>query len=153
MIEILLILALIATVSSLVILNANSLLAGLGSRPLPELLRQSVREARFQAAYNKEIAILRFDHEQGAFIISTGTQAEVYRVEGGNARDVRVEFFQLIPAQGTGNPDFSRREPIGQIYFHPDRSSTPFAVRMRFDNQTVEQRFDPFSDLIVEETR
>lgn len=156
LIEIVLVVALISIAASLVILNANAFLGGLGTKPPPENFQMSVREARFQAALTREVVSLALDAERGEFVIFSDVLGELHRRPSGFGSEVAANAFALyrvLPASGTGALDTRQRERVDAIQFHPDRSSTPFVVVFRQDWDTLEQRFDPFSDLVVEERR
>jgi len=151
LIEILLVVALIGLVGGLVAINVNAIFAGLGERPLPEVFRFAVREARYIAARDKEPITLRFDAQRSAFIISDDSNAEQSVFETGYLPEenaVKVDFYQILPDVGinSGNILVSARYKISRIVFHPDRSSTPFEVELRYGVQTSTHRYDPFSD-------
>lgn len=156
LIEIVLVVALVSVAASLVILNANAFISGLGTKPPPENFQMSVREARFQAAVTREVVTLTLDPASGDFVIFSDALGELHRRASGFGEDVPTAAFGLyrvLPASGTGPLDTRQRERISAVQFHPDRSSTPFVVTFRQDWETLEQRFDPFSDLVTEERR
>lgn len=156
LIEIVMVVALVSVAASLVILNANAFLSGLGDKPPPENFQMSVREARFQAAATRDVVTLMLEPESGDFVIFSDAQGELHRRPSGFGADVPVNAFELhriLPSAGTGPLDNRRRERVESIQFHPDRASTPFQVNFRHNWETLEQIYDPFSDLVVEERR
>lgn len=148
------VLGLIALLTSLILVNTDSMLKGLGEEPLPDVLKRAVREARYQAAYHKSVAYLSFDEEKAAFVISgaNGQPIESLKTGYDPERDsVEVAFFQILPTRGTSF-NFRRidREKITAVRFHADRSSVPFEAEIRLDGNLSNHRFDPFSDSEIE---
>lgn len=70
LIEILLVLALILLIGTLAVYNVANLSRMQDERPVDEVLLNAVREARYQAAINKELCWLSYDSGKGAFHIS-----------------------------------------------------------------------------------
>lgn len=153
LIEILVVLALIALLGSMLVVNITSMTGGLGPRPLPEILKRAVRDARFEAASRKEVVTLHFAAELGAFVVRDAAGQAVRERETGlgpGARGVAVRFEQILPQQGTSGWNLrDRREEINALRFAPDRSSTPFVAIVEADGRSSEHRFDPFSNLEV----
>lgn len=154
LVEMLLVLALLALLGGLVVTNIDGLMSGLGEKPLPEILRDAVREARFQAAFTKEPAFLVYDEESSALRVITAASAELARFPTGYDPEqdrIRVKFFQILPYRGaevTGRYDHT---PTPFVTFHPDRSAMPFEVELEADGVTSMHRYDPFSDVELEE--
>ena len=148
--EILLALAVVAMATGFVVMRSDSIFAGIGERPLEELVQRSVREARYQAAQNKAAVFLRWNEDEASLQVlgETGNVLQTFRSGYDPSRDnVRVTFLRVVPERGTNlrvrNPNY--RE-TSQVVFHPDRTSEPFAVRLRIDHTESTHRFDPFSD-------
>ncbi len=68
--EIILVFVLIGLFSGLVVLNVNSIFRHQNEPPLERVIIDAVREARFQAATNKEIAWLEYIQDTGTFNIT-----------------------------------------------------------------------------------
>lgn len=155
MLELLLALGLMALLAGLVVLNTESIFRGLGERPLPDTLKLAVREARYQAAAGKDAVFLGFDAETASFVIVNQQGGSIAQLRTGySPRDpeLKVTFFKLLAARGSDIPDTSRpeRREADWIAFHPDRSSTPFEVRLDWDGTTSSHTYDLFSDTEIE---
>lgn len=154
LIEIIIVVALIALIGGLMAINAQSILRGLGEEPVEDLLRKAVREARFQAAYLKDSARLAWDEEESSFRITsaTGSVISTFPVES-NPEEVEITFEQILPFEGLNRSRMSNTIEIGSVTFRPDRSSTPFQVRIEVGRDSFTQRYDPFSDIVIEDSR
>lgn len=148
LIEIIIVIGLIALVAGLVITGAGGVLRGLGERPVDEILTQAVREARYQAAMQKETMRLRYDEEAARFIVEseTGQQVKAFPT-GYDPENVDVSFFQILPHRGTTRSGFMNLSPLDAPRFRPDRSATPFEAEIRVYDTTSRHRYDPFSDI------
>lgn len=156
LIELMLVLGVLALVSSLIIVNADSILTGLGEKPLAAIVRKAVREARYLAAQNKEVTYLSFDPETSEFLIADANNQPVHRLSTGYAPEeplLQIDFYQILPGFGLSLQDSSthERRPASRVAFHPDRSSTPFEIAFKHENEGMIQRYDPFSEAVLEE--
>lgn len=155
LIELVLVIALIAVAGTLVVANADALLRGLGSETAERTLQKAVQEARFLAASQRENTQLRFNRESG--------DLEILAEDGGRlaaftlAPDVEGEvpeilFEQILPAEGLQGAREQTVE-IPSVAFRPDRSSTPFRARIGGGFNSFSQRYDPFSAIVIEDSR
>ncbi len=154
-IEVVMVLGLLAMISGLVIINANAIFRGFEERPLPDILRKVVRDARFQAAKNREPVFLDFDVEKSEFHISNRENNVLQAIPTGypvDDPDLEIIFYQILPERGTSSfRNFSpNRKKTTYLIFHPDRSSTPFEVELNYDEERSVHRFDPFSDTEID---
>lgn len=155
LIEILLVIALMALITSVVLVNSSSLFKGLGDPPLQDQLKQAVRESRFQAAMNKEPVFLSFDQESGEFHITNEHNSILEKVVTGDVSgnsNLEIKFFRIPPERGIQRS--LRRGNFGikvkRVTFHPDRSSMPFYVHLIFDeDETLSITYDSFSDVVI----
>lgn len=150
LIEIVLVIALIAVASSVVIANFVAF-ADRGEEVSPEeTLRSAIRSARFHAASERRITTIRFDKEAGALALSSG---EIFSLNDdfGNEGRGEIRFYLVPPAEGLRpfpDPDRTRMETV-EIAFAPDRSSSPFVVEIDSGSGNAERLvFDPFSSLV-----
>ena len=74
LVEILIVLALILLIGTLAVYNVTNLYRLRDERPVGDVLLDAVREARYQAAINKELCWLSYDVEKRAFHVSLGSQ-------------------------------------------------------------------------------
>lgn len=156
MIEILLVLGLIGVLTGVVVINANAVFKGFGDKPLPEILKNSIREARFQAAQNKEATYLGFDPEKGDFVVLDDRMSVLETIPSGydpEKSHLEVKFYRLLPEKGVSfsNRFNLQREETERVAFFPDRSSTPFEVTLQYEGQSSTHRYDPFSDIEIVE--
>lgn len=150
MVELLLTLGLIGLVVTLLIVNADAFLQGLGPPPLKETFKTAVREARFQASFTKRPVYLRYDAEEAKFLISgeSGNTIDAIDTEL-DADTVEVVFYELQPGTGTDfpSPRRTQREKTDALTFHPDRSSTPFEAELSVGRNESTHRYDAFSSI------
>ena len=155
LIEILMVLGLIALTSGLVVINANTIFGGFQDRPLPDILRKVVREARFLAAKNREPVFVSFDSENSEFLITNRENSILESISTGypaDDPDLEVILYQILPERGTSSFRglSTDRKSVAYLVFHPDRSSTPFEVALRYGEEHSLHRYDPFSDVEIE---
>lgn len=155
LIELIIVIALVALVGSLVVINAQAILRGLGEEPVDRILQKAVREARFQAAYLKEPVRLRFDEESRAFEILNAAGSRLQTFPTGLPENTTVEilFEQILPEEGLSGTRRLETAEIPAVTFRPDRSSTPFQVTLDFGAHDFTQRYDPFSDIVIDDSR
>gem|GEM_PF-1230140 len=77
LIEILITFALVALISSIVLISGAQIQRLKDQPPLERVLLDAVREARYQAAITKEVSWLSYDSETGTFHISLESKAPV----------------------------------------------------------------------------
>lgn len=155
LIELIIVIALIALVGGLVAINAQAILSGLGDEPVERILQKAVREARFQAAYLKEATTLRYDPERLAFDIHSagGRGLATFPTGLEEQADLEIVFEQILPEEGLSRTRSANTAEIAAVVFRPDRSSTPFQVTIDQGPTRFTQRFDPFSDIVIEDSR
>lgn len=156
LLEIIIVIAVIALIGGLVVVNANAILSGLGAEPTERVLQKAVREARYQAALRKEPVRLRFDRETAGFVITAYSGSELHTFTTAftdNPRDLQVTFDRVLPFNGVTFGTNPRTAPTEAIIFQPDRSSTPFIVHIREAGQNFSLRYDPFSAIAIHDSR
>ncbi|MBT65126.1 MAG: hypothetical protein CML13_18165 [Puniceicoccaceae bacterium] len=149
LLEIILVFALIALASSVIIANFTTFLSFDDQIDPKETLRTAIRSARFQAASERIPASLSFDKESGSLIVSNGEQFPL-SPEFKNG-DGEIRFYLVPPAKGMGPfPEASRSQlETKEVSFAPDRSSSPFAAEIDSGSGSPERIiFDPFSSLV-----
>jgi len=159
LVEVLLVLAFIAMIGGLIVTNTDALMRGLGPPPLPRTLTMAVREARYQAAAEKQPMRLSFDHDAGAFLVTSEAGEQRASIESGYGADnprVSVTFYKLIFQRGADADVFSserERIEVDSVRFLPDRSSTPFEVELEAEGERSTHRYDTFSDIELKSRR
>jgi prepilin-type N-terminal cleavage/methylation domain-containing protein len=151
LIEILLVIALIAVASTLVIVNFAAFVERGASRAPEEVLRSAIREARFTAAADRVVTELRYDDESGSLLIDPGGASFPINADFGPDGRGEIRFYLIPPTQGLNtfsDPDRTNLETPA-VSFAPDRSSSPFVAEIDLGSGTpVRLRFDPFSDVV-----
>lgn len=156
LIELIIVIALVALVGGLVVVNAEAIFRGLGEEPVDRILRKAVREARFQAAYLKEPVQLAFEEEGARFLLTgSGGQklADFPTGLNGTSDNLSIEFEQILPEEGLNRNSTPETMEIEVVTFRPDRSSTPFQALIDEDVRPYVLRFDPFSDIVINDSR
>ena len=152
LIEIVLVLALIALATSVVILNFDSFIGKDASPSIRESLSDAIRYARSQAATKQGLTELYFDQEQGALIVAHASNTlETFPLTDLNFQSTEsgsISFYLIQPAEGLKQFPSVRSSnfELERIQFNSDRSSTPFIVRID-DGINPEETivYDPFS--------
>ena len=155
LIELILVIGLIAFAGSLIIMNADALLLGLGDEPPERIFQKAVREARYQAAFLKESTRLRYEPEGNQLNIETTSGQSLAQFSLGKVPEsgrINFRFEQILPERGLETAREETTE-LQAIVFRPDRSSTPFIVRIEADAQSFTQRYDPFSAIVINDSR
>ena len=155
LIELIIVIALIALVGGMIVVNAEAMLRGLGEEPVERILHKAVREARFQAAYLKEPTQVRYDEETLSFVLDTqtGSRLNAWSTGLGENSSLDVIFEQILPQEGLTRVLNEETVEIPVVTFRPDRSSTPFQVTFDLGREEFTQRYDPFSDIVIEDSR
>ena len=156
LVELVIVIGLIALVGGLIVINAEGILRGLGSEPAERILQKAIREARFQAASIKESAFLQYDSEIGLLLViaASGQELASYPLmDSDEPEPPDLVFEQILPATGLGSMDESETYRIPQVVFRPDRSSTPFQVRLTDSTGSYTLRYDPFSSIVIHDSR
>lgn len=154
LIELIIVIGLIALIGGLITINAEAILRGLGDEPVDRILQKAVREARFQAAYLKESTRLRYDEERASFDIHSVTGRGLASFPTGMEDDsLEIVFEQILPSRGLFEVTREETAEIEAVVFRPDRSSTPFQVIIDTGPVAFTQRYDPFSDIVIEDSR
>lgn len=74
LVEIILVFVLIGLFGGLVVVNTTAIFRLKSEPPIERVVTDAIREARFQAAINKEVAWLSYDKEKGIFHISVDSK-------------------------------------------------------------------------------
>lgn len=150
LLEIILVFGLIALAAGVVIANFTTFLSFDDQADPEETLRAAIRSARFQAAGAREITSLRYDKESGALVVEPGDSFPLNEDFGSDGR-AEFRFYLVPPAEGMDRfPDpASTRLETNEVYFAPDRSSSPFVAEIDTGQGTpLRLVFDPFSSLV-----
>jgi len=156
LIEFLIVIGLIAIAGSLVVLNSEALIAGISDESVDKTLRDSVREARFQAGSLKGTVEMRYDRETASFVLlnENGGTIGTYPTRFDDDPDrLEIIFSQRLPGFGSSPPEDPDTIEIPAVHFRPDRSSTPFAAELVYEGNRYTMAFDPFSDIVIKDSR
>lgn len=156
MVEILVVLGLIALAGGLIVINANAFLRGLGAEPPEETFRKAVREARFQAAYHQQTVRLSYERDEATLRLEADSASDLPDFpldRTADASEYDIQFEQFLPFEGLSPQRNADTAPTPNLYFRPDRSSTPFQVRFDIPDQNFSQQYDPFSAIVISDSR
>lgn len=156
LIEILLVLALIAIASTVVIVNFAAFADRGTTNNAVDNLNQAVRTARFLAVQGHQEVSLRFDPEGGQLLIEKGNASmeeivldDAFKTNGGST----IRFY-LIPSSAglSQSVDASdARQETPRVRFAADGTSTPFVAAIDTGAGTEDRfSYDPFSNLRME---
>ncbi len=156
LIELLLVIALIGLASTLVVINADTIFQTADDMSDNDVLALAVKEARYQAALDKQTVTLSYNPEQARFEIADAygeIRAMIETDHDPENSPLEVQFFAILPERGL---PLQRYRPAGDeldlaevphVRFSAARVSTPFVVEFRYGNISELYRFDPFSNL------
>ncbi|MGZ0707478.1 pilus assembly FimT family protein [Coraliomargarita sp. W4R53] len=149
LLEIILVFALIALASSVIIANFTTFLSFDDQVDPESSLRSAIRSARFQAASERKLTTLSFDKDTGSLVISGGESFPL----NANFKDGsgEIRFYLVPPAEGMAAfPDAERSKlETKEVSFAPDRSSSPFVAEIDTGSGPSQRLiFDPFSSLV-----
>lgn len=156
LIEILLVLALIAIASTVVIVNFAAFADRGSSLNTVDNLNHAVRTARFLAVQEHQEMSLRFDPEGGQLLIEVGKRMvdtivldDTFKTNGGSV----IRFYLIPSSKGllktAEASDAQTETPL--VRFAPDGTSTPFVAAIDTGGGTEERfSYDPFSNLRME---
>ena len=160
LIEIILVVALIALVSGMIVSNISVIADRGGEKSTQEIVQEAIRAARFEAARNRAITSLSFDNETGQLKIgsdnSESSEGNTFDLGDEFARGGRgnVRFYLVSSSEGLGAPEDASRTQMETkvVRFAPDRSSSPFVLELDYGFGTPERYvFDPFSSLRIKQ--
>ena len=151
LIEILLVLALMALATSVVLVNFVAFAdRGESSNPA-DVLRGAIREARFQAAADRVVTRLSYDAESGRLMLNPGARSFALNNDFTEVGRGEIRFYLVPPGEGLGplpDPADTRLE-VQKVRFAPDRSSSPFVAEIDSGRGSPERiAFDPFSSIV-----
>ena len=153
LIEIVLVIALITMVMGLSVISITAV-TDTQEKPIEQLFREYVREARIQAATAKQTVYLNFDSRKGEFVLA---QKDGAAMEHAMAVDDTLEpsewivnFYLKLTAEDSSRFDASvpvyAQEPVSQLMFHPSGvgqgAKVEFIEKAGYQNTLT---LDPFS--------
>jgi hypothetical protein len=159
-----LVLALIAILSAIIVSAVDGLLAGERKDSPYEVLRKAVDTAWYAAATQHRQMSLDYDAEAGALVLRAGAGspepgvaakagvgdgeppkrddgARVFAFD--DARVAEVRFVRVPDAEG-GSLQVTRTLPFPRIVFSPWGGSTPAVIEMDINGKTYRYRLDVF---------
>jgi Tfp pilus assembly protein FimT len=153
--EILIAICLILLVTGLVVTNFSGLTENVDKFPVEVVLREAIREARFQALTSKRNTNLAFDTERSVFVVTdylTGaTLAELPTKLDPDLEKVEIVFTPILPLNDLtsdihGTPEFSKNDQ-DHLVFHSTGTSTPVRITLKVGtNPDKEIMLDAFSE-------
>lgn len=135
LVEMLIVIALIAIVGTLLIGRIGNLFGGAQE----DVAKQFVENAL-------KAPLLKYRIDTGSY---PSTEAGL---EDSDSR-LEVLFEQILPERGLFRSNTRETAEIPAVTFRPDRSSTPFQVSIDYGSNDFTQRFDPFSDIVIYDSR
>jgi len=144
----------IALISTLVVVNIDTVLESGDDVPIEELLPMAVKEARYMATIEKDTVYLRFNPDNGRFEILNSDGLIVSYIQTdhvGEDNPAQVTFYAILPDRGRpfGRPDLNDvlLEEIPRVTFSALLVSTPFVTGIEYGDYRTAFRFDPFSNV------
>jgi type II secretory pathway pseudopilin PulG len=156
--EILLVLLVLAGISTLFVANVDYIFRQQEEVSVENAFWEASREARLYAQLNRRPVTVRFDLEESAFLLESGgerVRAFPAASETSDGRTIQVEFVQerarneLVLVRG----QLVDTRPIEQVVFYPDGSSTQFWIEVAVGGDRRQIRVDPWTgaEMLVSE--
>ncbi len=145
LIEILLVIAVIALLSSLFVTGV-AVLAARDEGTLDEVFEQAVREARWLALDGERPVVLGFDEDKNAFVLSREAGGEAMR-EFPVDSAASIRFLKQRPRTSYVliRGELVQTEPVESVTFFPDGSSTPFTIELGYAGDRWSYPIDPWT--------
>ena len=153
LIEIILVLAMIALGSGLIIANFIAFTDRSDSELPVDVLHRAIREARFKAAAERMTTSLHYDRDSGSLAIEPS--GGVFPLGDNFVKSTRagVRFFMIPSSEGLSlSRGETRSIETDRVFFAPDRSSTPFFAKLdEGSGSPLKISYDPFSGAVLDE--
>ncbi len=151
--EILLVLGLIAIITTLFVMNFNVVFQEEEEITAENAFWTAAREARLESLLRKKPVVLWYDEEETSFVMAAGDgggsvirRFPVHALTH-DGREILVRFVQerprseLILIRG----QLIDTRPIDQVVFYPDGSATSFWLEMEVGGERRQIRVDPWT--------
>lgn len=142
--------ALLAMLSALVIVSVEPILGRQDARRFDESLVFAAQEARFFAAQRKEPTRLVFLPPEASFQVQTADGDPLATVPTRFTHvidDIELTWYLQLPAQGTDDANPRQSRIVTAVYFSPDQSASPFSANWTIKGSTETLTIDPFTGL------
>lgn len=153
--EILIAITLMVLVGGLAISNIGAINESIKRPPLETVLREAVRDARYDALLNKRSTILTFDSDQSAFVITDYLTGNVISTTpyapDNNVNKLSIQFSPILPLKDLissvdDTPTQFANTTLSQLMFHSSGASTPVKVDITINEHNSTLFLDAFSE-------
>ena len=149
LIEVMLTIALIALMTSMFVLNLNSLLRESGIRTLENEYWRAVDSARTKAVFNQKAYLVEWNPKENSFVVSSSGDTESFDFDSSEFGDAEVEviFEEKAPQNSyilIRGQLVTQREATA-VHFYPDGTCTPFTVSMKVGPDATRFEMDPWT--------
>ncbi len=150
------ILALIALLATLSVINLGNVYDSAGTVSAEEILVLAVKESRYRAMLENETVFLAFNPKSAAFEVQSEsgfTLVELTTDHDPEKNPIEVRFKAPLPNRGLpigfdgglrDTPDF---DPLERVAFSSSLVANPFVVELETPGEILSFRFDPFSNV------
>jgi len=152
LLEIIVVMALMATVTGVAVLSVAGI-TGVQDKPIERVFREYVREARIQAATTKNVVYLAYEKRRGEFILTERDGATVDHFLSDEdfiePSEWAVKFYPKLASESSFGLNSSASayayEPVPYLVFHPSGISTGakivFTEESGYENTLTLDRF------------
>ncbi len=153
--EILIAITLIILVGGLAVSNFGALSDSVKRPPIDTVLREAVREARYDAVLNKRSTLLAYNADKSSFLITdylTGnTIGEIPYAPDNSINKFAIQFTPVLPLKDlmsniADTPTQFSNSTLTQLMFHSSGASTPVKVEIISNDHTSTLFLDAFSE-------
>jgi len=149
LVEILLAVALVAMLSSVFVLNVNSLLRDGELETLEREYWRAVETARSGSVFKQQVHLVEWDAKGYRFLVKSAGQTEVFEVDRSQMGDLEIEvFFEEVAPENSyvliAGELVAKRE-IATVSFFPDGTCSPYTVSLRVAEYETSFQMDPWT--------
>ena len=150
LIEMLLVIGLIALLSSMFVLRVDTLMKQSEIETLESEFWKAVAFAKQKAVYQKRPYLIHYDADVPAFVVTSGSESHPFKIDTSDfdaEAELAVVFKEALPQNGyiliSGRLIMDRE--IEKCRFFPDGTCNPFSVEVTVGKFTSSLTIDPWT--------
>ena len=149
LIEVILTIALISLLSTMFVLNIQSLFRRTELQTMESQYWKAVESARSHSVFNQRAYYLRWDEKGRSFVVESGEEKKRFDVEGEALDELEIEvlFEEIAPENSYVliRGELVAKREIAQVGFFPDGTCSPYTVSMKIGDYESFFKMDPWT--------